>query len=81
MEEIFAFTYKTAVGNGLTKHEFDHVLFGKFDGVPKLNPEEAMDWKWISLSDLEKEIKKNPDKYTPWLKIVLDRVIMEAKKA
>ncbi len=80
MREVFAFTYKAAVGNGLTEHEFDHVLFGKYDSIPKLNPEEAMNWKWINLPDLEKEIKKSPDMYTPWLKIVLEKVIQERKK-
>ncbi len=75
MNEVFAFIYKADVEKGLTEHEYDHVIFGQFEGEPKLNAEEAMDWKWISLNDLKKDIASHPDNYTPWLKIVLDRVI------
>ena len=81
MKETFVFTYKAEVGNGLTEHEFDHVIFGKYEGKPKLNPEEAKDWRWISLQDLNNDIKKNPGNYTPWLKIALAKVILERKSA
>ena len=75
LKEIFAFTYKTKFDNGLTEHEFDHVFLGRFDGQPSPNPEEAEDWEWIGLDELKKDIAKNPDKYTSWFKISLDRVI------
>ena len=75
MHEAFAFTYRADVGNGLTEHEYDHVLFGRYDGDPRLNSEEAMGYKWILLGDLKAEIQEAPDCFTPWLKIVLDRVI------
>lgn len=80
MREAFSFTYKAEVGNGLTEHEFDHVIFGKYDGEPKLNPEEAMGWKWISLQELQSRVKTTPNEYTPWLKIALDRVMKERGK-
>ena len=75
MHEAFAFTYRAEVGNGLTEHEYDHVLFGRYDGDPRLNSEEAMGYRWISLVDLKAEIQEAPGGFTPWLKIALDRVI------
>ncbi len=73
LREIFSFIYKAKVGN-LIEHEFDHVFVGTFEGKPKPNKKEVEDWKWIKLSQLKKEIKKNPQKYTPWFKIILKKM-------
>ena len=80
LKEMFAFTYKADVGNGLTEHEFDHVFFGHYDDAPKLNPKEVADWKWVGTAELEKSVKKNPEQYGPWFRIVLDRVLAERAK-
>ncbi len=72
LKEVFSFIYKTKVGN-LIEYEFDHVFFGKFDGKPKPNKKEVKDWKWQNLKDLKEDIKKNPQKYTPWLRIILTK--------
>ena len=47
-------------------------MFGQFDGVPTLNPSEAVDYKWIKITDLKSEIKLNPDKFTVWLRIMIN---------
>ena len=75
MKEAFSFIYKAEVGNELTEHEYDHVFFGTYEGKPKLNKEEAMSFRWIPLAKLKEEVQKNPDNFTPWLKISLDKVI------
>ena len=74
LKEAFTFVYKAKMGV-LIEHEFDHVFFGRFDGSPKPNPEEAADWRWASLAALKKDIQKQPKKYTAWLKIALPSVI------
>jgi isopentenyl-diphosphate Delta-isomerase len=81
MRKVFTFIYKAEVGNGLTEHEYDHVIFGSYDGEPKLNKEEAMDFRWVPLDKLHDEIIKTPDRFSPWLRIVLDRVIDYRKRA
>jgi len=73
VKEIFSFIYKAKLDHGLWEHEFDHVYVGKFDSKPRINSEEADDWKWIALSDLEKDIAKNPKNYTVWFKIALHK--------
>lgn len=75
LRELFTFTYKTDFPNGLIEHEFDHVFVGHFDGQPRLNLNEADDWRWMSVSDLKVDLKKYPDKYTYWLKSCFDRLI------
>lgn len=71
----FTFTYRAQFENGLIEHEFDHVYFGKSDKIPKPEPQEVMDWKYISFSDLQKDILVHPENYTEWLKICLPKVL------
>ncbi|MDE1868701.1 MAG: isopentenyl-diphosphate Delta-isomerase [Candidatus Micrarchaeota archaeon] len=74
LKEAFHYTYKAEVGNGLTEHEYDHIFFGEFDGMPKPNKDEVMDWKWMSLKDLRADMSRNPQNYAPWLSFT-DEVI------
>ncbi|MCK4592058.1 isopentenyl-diphosphate Delta-isomerase [Candidatus Parcubacteria bacterium] len=74
LKKIGSFIYKAEFDNGLTEHEYDHVFTGKFDGEPKLNLEEADDYKWIGMEKLKKEIKKNPESFTAWFKIAMEKV-------
>jgi len=74
LHEEYSFIYKADVGNGLTEHEYDHVFFGYYDGRPRLNKAEAMDYRWVTLEKLKQEIKQQPDSFTPWLIISLDKV-------
>jgi isopentenyl-diphosphate Delta-isomerase len=78
LEEKFSFIYKVKFENNLYEHEFDHVFFGKYNGLVKPRKEEVSSYKWVSLKELEKEINKNPEKYTFWLKECIERVIMES---
>ena len=74
LKEVFNFTYKKEFGNGLTEHEFDHVVFGEFEGNPVPNPDEVANWKYITLKDLKSEIAAHPEQYTIWLQIALKEV-------
>ena len=55
LEESISFIYKAPFDNGLTEHEFDHILLGNYEDDPNLNPEEVSEWKWMSLSDINTE--------------------------
>ncbi len=74
LERMFDYIYKVKLEKDMNEHEFLHVYKGTFDGVPKLNPEEADDWKWVSIKDLKEDIKNNPDKYSPWFKLSMARL-------
>lgn len=72
LKKSFHFIYKANVGQNLWEHELDHVFVGKYDGNFHLNPNEVSDIKWISLDELFLSLKKNPDIYTEWFKIILN---------
>ncbi|MEM1545600.1 MAG: isopentenyl-diphosphate Delta-isomerase [Candidatus Methanomethylicia archaeon] len=75
LKRVFYFIYKADLNNEFTEYELDHVFIGKYDGEINPNRNEVEDWKWISINDLKEDIKQNPNKYTVWFKIVLDKVI------
>jgi isopentenyl-diphosphate delta-isomerase len=71
--EVFSFIYKAPFDNGLTEHEFDHVMIGRYDATPILNEEEAEAYKWMKMEDVKKDIEENPAIYTAWFKIIFDK--------
>ena len=74
MKKVGEYTYKVAFENGLTEHEYVHVFIGRYNDEPNLNPEEAMNWKWIKIEELENAIKKDSNAYTYWMKKALPSV-------
>ncbi|MGY0393049.1 isopentenyl-diphosphate Delta-isomerase [Bizionia sp. KMM 8389] len=73
LEESISFIYKAPFDNGLTEHEFDHILIGYFNGLPNINPDEVADWKWLSLDAIKSDISSQPDLYTAWFKIIFEK--------
>lgn len=73
LKELFSFIYKAPFDNGLTEHEYDHVMIGNFNTEPKINPEEVEAWKWMSPELVKKDITNNPKEYTVWFKIIFEK--------
>ena len=68
--------YRAEVGNGLTEHEVVHVFEGhlKQPILPDSHdPHEVAETRWASLAELSAEIEADPDSFTPWLRIYLQR--------
>jgi isopentenyl-diphosphate delta-isomerase len=72
LHELFHFIYKAPFDNGLTEHELDHVMIGKFNDKPTINPEEVASWKWMAIDDVKTDMVLNPQLYTIWFKIIFD---------
>ena len=73
LTEVLSFIYMAPFDNGLTEHEFDHIMMGYYSEGPKINKEEVADWKWLSLEEIKKDIENFPNKYTAWFKIIFER--------
>ncbi len=74
LKKSFCFIYNTGFQNGLTENEYDCVFTGKFDGKPNPNKKEISGYKWVSVKRLKRDIIRNPNKYTVWLKIALNKM-------
>lgn len=73
LEEKTSFIYKAPFDNGLTEHEYDHVLVGYYEDNPQINKSEVADWKWMSLEEVKNDLQVNPEAYTEWFKIIFDK--------
>ena len=80
LEEVFSFIYKAPFDNGLTEHEFDHVMVGRYNGKPAINPDEVADWQWVSLESIKTDMEASPEKYTAWFRIIFDKFYDHIRK-
>ena len=68
LKKVASLLYREQVSNDLIKHEFDHLFVGTSDTPPIANPDEALDWKWLQLSDIPGCIAAEPEMYTVWFR-------------
>ncbi|MGM5470707.1 isopentenyl-diphosphate Delta-isomerase [Flavobacteriaceae bacterium LMO-SS05] len=73
LKDTISFMYKAPFDNGLTEHEYDHILVGHYKGEPKINPDEVAHWKWMPLEEIKQDIIAHPEIYTEWFKIIFDK--------
>ena len=74
LEKVFDFTYKAALENGLTEHEYDHVFVGTYDGDIRPDEDEVKDFCFVSMNEIKLSIRSDPQKYTAWFKIAFPKV-------
>ncbi len=73
LKETTSFIYKAPFDNGLTEHEFDHILVGSYEGSPAINKDEVAEWKWMDLDLVKNDILNSPENYTAWFKIIFEK--------
>jgi len=73
LQESISFMYKAPFDNGLTEHEYDHVLLGKYNNKPVINTSEAVSWKWMLIEEVKDDIAIHPELYTEWFKVIFDK--------
>ena len=74
LKEAFSFIYHVSLDKGLAEHEYLHIFIGNFEGTPVINEEEAEGWKWMDFKELCQDMKKNPQAYTKWFQLTIDRL-------
>ncbi len=80
LTELFSFIYHAKLENNLFEHELDHVFVGHYDGQPVPNSDEVDDWKWMDIKKLKRNVEENPEHYTYWFKLILNRVLKQYEK-
>jgi isopentenyl-diphosphate delta-isomerase len=75
LNEVFSFVYRAKLEDGLIEHEYDHILVGRFEGIPTPDPVEVADWKWLDATTLSADLKAHPENYTFWFRISFDRFV------
>ena len=73
-QELFSFNYLSQY-EGLREYENDHVFLTDYQGEIKVDPDEIMELRWISLEDLQVELQEKPQSFSTWFLIAAPRVI------
>jgi len=73
LKEMASFIYKAPFDNGLTEHEFDHILVGYYNNNPIINTSEVESFKWETLKEVKNNIAEQPKIYTAWFKIIFEK--------
>lgn len=81
LDELFDFTYRSELDNGLTEYELDHVFAGSWDAPVFPTKEEVNDFCYLSLDEIKHTLAINPQKYTVWFRIIFPRVEAWARKS
>lgn len=74
LQEIFCFTYRAAVENGLCEHEFDHVLAGQYEGALRPDPREVAGYAYRTMEQIRLDIHDHPENFTSWFKIAFPKI-------
>ncbi|GAA4327058.1 isopentenyl-diphosphate Delta-isomerase [Mucilaginibacter gynuensis] len=75
LNELFQFSYRHEFDNGLIENEFDHVFLGVNDDIPQPNASEVASFRYVDPDELLSEIAANPELFTAWFKICLEKVL------
>src|SRR5690606_14547902 len=68
--ELCSFIYTAPCDNGLTEHEFDHVIIGDYNDEPRVILDEVAGGQWENLVYIREDIRRKPEIYTAWLKTI-----------
>ena len=60
--------YRADVGSDLVEDEIVHMFHGEYEGHPRPDAEEVMDYGWFSRSHLISDVARRPDAYTFWFR-------------
>ncbi|WIV90325.1 isopentenyl-diphosphate Delta-isomerase [Proteus appendicitidis] len=77
MQPIGTILYNEKVTDDLIEHEFDHLFLGFSNELPHSNPDEVMNYRWISLDTLYQDTEENPQNYSAWFRYILNRMGIE----
>jgi len=77
---MFELSYNLPMSNGLTEHEYGHVYFAISDDLPRLNPQEADDWRYADIAAVSQEIARDPLAFTPWFLHTFARIPEQLKR-
>jgi isopentenyl-diphosphate delta-isomerase len=74
LQIVDSIIYKAQLDQGMIEHEFDYILIGKTDDLPKINPLEVEHYAYFSLESIKRSVTENPSNYTEWFKIIFPKL-------
>jgi isopentenyl-diphosphate delta-isomerase len=78
---VYKFEYQAHFGAAGSEHELCSVFLGHTDTEPVINTTEIDAWRWIDTEALDRQLKAEPETFTPWFKLEWRRLNTEFKAA
>jgi len=66
IREVAPYRYRFSDSNGIVENEICPILVGMYDGDPRWHKNEVDEWKWMDWNEFLKDIRDNPEPYSPW---------------
>ena len=76
--EVGSIVYRAKLDNKLIEHEYDHVFVADYlEQRINPNPQEVETYRWINRTDLASEIQKHPERFSPWMQLIIKQDFMK----
>jgi isopentenyl-diphosphate Delta-isomerase len=72
LRAAFEFVYRAELDGALVEHEYDHVFVGTHEGDPAPDPSEVEGWLWVTMDELRRRLREEPQRYSYWLKAAVE---------
>lgn len=72
LNELYSFSYEAEDQGGWCENEFDHVVVGQWDGEVTPNPYEVMDYKWVEWGEMKQWMRREPEMFAPWFRLIVE---------
>ncbi len=74
---LFKFIYQASYEDRGSEYELCYVYIGKSNDPVKSNTNEIADWRYMEIAELDEEIKRHPENFTPWFKLEWEQMKRE----
>jgi isopentenyl-diphosphate delta-isomerase len=71
---LFTLHYRAKFDEQGSENELCAVYAGRSSGPVRANAEEIEEWKFVDLKELEADIERRPERYTPWFLLEWKRI-------
>lgn len=68
LEPIYHFCYTAGFGDVGAENELCHVYLGRVIGKVQPNDSEISGIRFVAASEIQQELSRNPERFTPWFK-------------
>ncbi|MFP6814298.1 MAG: isopentenyl-diphosphate Delta-isomerase [Pseudomonadales bacterium] len=79
LKYLYKFEYQADYRGIGTEHELCWVYAGHSDAEPAINGAEIRDWQWIDPPELDRQLKQEGGKFTPWFHMEWKRIERDFK--
>lgn len=74
LEYLYKFIYQADFGDLGAEHELCWVFIGCSGQPVRAHPDEVADWRFVAPEELDAELERRPDGFTPWFKMEWERL-------